>query len=184
MLVTRELGRYGIDIASLSETRFLDKGQIVEEKAGYTIFWSGRAKGRKSGVAFAVKKEIVSKLESLPQYVNDRIMTMRLPLQDNTHLTLISIYAPTMSNPSEEKERFYQHLDEVIKKVSKQDRLIILGDFNARVGTSSELWQGTIGRHGIGQENSNGKLLLTLCSLHKLTITNTLFQLKNHHKTT
>ena len=183
-LITRELGRYGIDIAALSETRFLDKGQLVEEKAGYTIFWSGRTKGRKSGVAFAVKTDLVSRLESLPQGINDRIMTMRLPLHDKNHATLISIYAPTMTNPDENKELFYQQLDETIRKVPKEDKLIILGDFNARVGASSDLWQGIIGKHGIGQENSNGKLLLTLCSQHKLSITNTLFQLKNHHKTT
>ena len=183
-LITRELGRYDIDIAALSETRFLDKGQLVEEKAGYTIFWSGRTKGRKSGVAFAVKTKLVSQLESLPQGINDRIMTMRLPLNDGKHVTLISIYAPTMTNPEENKELFYQQLDEVIRKVPKQDKMIILGDFNARVGSSSDSWKGIIGKHGIGQENSNGKLLLTLCSQHKLIITNTLFQLKNHHKTT
>ena len=62
--------------------------------------------------------------------------------------------------------------------------MIILGDFNARVGSSSDSWKGIIGKHSTGQENSNGKLLLTLCSQHKLIITNTLFQLKNHHKTT
>ena len=93
-MITRELGRYDIDIAALSETRFLDKGQLVEEKAGYTIFWSGRTKGNKSGVAFAVKTKLVSQLESLPQGINDRIMTMRLPLNDSNHVTLISIYAP------------------------------------------------------------------------------------------
>ena len=183
-LVTRELKRYDIDIAALSETRFLDKGQITEEKAGYTLFWSGRSKDRKSGVGFAVKTDLVSRMESLPQGINDRIMTMRLPLLDKSYVTLISIYAPTMTNPEENKERFYQQLDEAIQKVPKQDKLILLGDFNARVGTSSDLWHGIIGKHGIGQENSNGKLLLTLCSQHKLAITNTFFQLKDHHKTT
>ena len=134
-------------------------------------------------MGFAIRTDLVSQLESLPQGINDRIMTMRIPLKENRYVTLISVYAPTMTNPDETKELFYQQLDEVIRKVPKQDKLILLGDFNARVGTSSELWHGVIGQHGIGQENSNGKLLLTLCSQHKLSITNTLFQLKNHHKT-
>ena len=63
-LVTRELKRYGIDIAALSETRKLDKGQLVEAKAGYTVFWSGRSKGRKSGVGFTIRTDLVSQLES------------------------------------------------------------------------------------------------------------------------
>ena len=41
-LVGRELGRYGIEIAALSETRFAEIGEIKEVGAGYTFFWSGR----------------------------------------------------------------------------------------------------------------------------------------------
>ena len=41
-LVGRELGRYGIEIAALSETLFAEIGEIKEVGAGYTFFWSGR----------------------------------------------------------------------------------------------------------------------------------------------
>ena len=41
-LVGRDLGRYGIEIAALSETRFAEIGEIKEVGAGYTFFWSGR----------------------------------------------------------------------------------------------------------------------------------------------
>ena len=37
-LVGRELGRYGIEIAALSETRFAEIGEIKEVGAGYTLF--------------------------------------------------------------------------------------------------------------------------------------------------
>ena len=37
-LVGRELGRYGIEIAALSETRFAEIGEIKEVGAGYTFF--------------------------------------------------------------------------------------------------------------------------------------------------
>ena len=40
-LVDRELERYEIQIATLSETQFSDVGEIKEVGAGYT-FWSGR----------------------------------------------------------------------------------------------------------------------------------------------
>ena len=40
-LVGRELGRYGIEIAALSETRFAEIGEIKEVGAGYTfIQWT------------------------------------------------------------------------------------------------------------------------------------------------
>ena len=43
-LVVKELSRYRVDIAALSETRFDGEGQLTEPKASYTFFWSGRKK--------------------------------------------------------------------------------------------------------------------------------------------
>ena len=111
-------------------------------------------------------------------------MTMRLPLQDNTNATLISVYAPTMTNPDEIKEVFYQQLDVVVPSVPTADRLIILGNLNARIGSNHTAWTGIIGHHGIGQENSNGRLPLFFCSQHSLSVKNTFFKLKDAYKTT
>nr|VZI25284.1 unnamed protein product [Spirometra erinaceieuropaei] len=62
-LVARELARYKVDIAALSETRFSEQGQLEEVGAGYTFFWSGRRKAerRDAGVAFAIRTDIVYK---------------------------------------------------------------------------------------------------------------------------
>nr|VZI50560.1 unnamed protein product [Spirometra erinaceieuropaei] len=60
-LVARELARYKVDIAALSETRFSEQGQLEEVGAGYIFFWSGRPKAepRDAGVAFAIRTDIV-----------------------------------------------------------------------------------------------------------------------------
>ncbi|KAL8597030.1 hypothetical protein ACOMHN_050128 [Nucella lapillus] len=42
-LVARELSRYKVDIAALSETRFADKGQLTETGGDYTFFCCGRS---------------------------------------------------------------------------------------------------------------------------------------------
>ena len=70
--------------------------------AGYTFFWSGRKKEerREAGVGFAIKSHLVSK----PKCINDRLMTLRLPLSGKRHETIVSDYAPTMTNPDEVKD--------------------------------------------------------------------------------
>ena len=81
-LVGKELARYNIDIAALSETRLAGKGVLYERGSGYTFFWSGRGseERREAGVGFAVKTALVGKLAEPPNGVNDRLMTMKLPL--------------------------------------------------------------------------------------------------------
>ena len=184
-LVGRELGRYDIQIAALSETRFADVGEIKEVGAGYTFLWSGRKseERREAGVGFAIKTELVGKLSGLPKGINDRLMTLRLPLSGNKHATIVSAYAPTMTNPDEVKDKFYDDLDNVISATPRTDKLILLGDFNARVGTDHQTWEGVIGPEGVGKCNSNGLLLLRKCAEHDLLITNTVFRLPNRNKT-
>ena len=106
-------------------------------------------------------------------------MTLRLLLSGKRHATVVSAYAPTMTNPDEVKEKFYDDLDSVISA----DKLL-LGDFNARVGTDHQTWEGVIGSEGVGKCNSNGLLLLRKCAEHELLITNAVFCLPTRRKTT
>ena len=40
---TALVGRYGVEIAPLSETHFAEKGKTKEVGAGYIFFWNGQA---------------------------------------------------------------------------------------------------------------------------------------------
>ena len=190
-LITLELERYNLDIVALSETRFADEGQLVEEpkmspkNSGYTFFWKGRdtSEERRNGVGFAIKTNIAKNLESLPRGISDRLMVLRIPIANKTYATFISAYAPTMTNPDEVKDQFYSDLDSAIASVPPADKLILLGDFNARVGTNTSAWPGIVGPHGVGNCNSNGLLLLQKCAIHSLSITNTNFCLPFRNRT-
>ena len=125
----------------------------------------------------------MSKLSESPVGVNERLMTLRLKLAKNRFITIISAYAPTLQSDDHVKERFYEQLDQIITVTPASDRLLILGDFNARVGCDHTVWT-PLGKNGVGKENSNGTLLLSKCTEHSLIITNTLFRQKNRNKTT
>ena len=119
---------------------------------------------------------LVGKLAGPPKGVNDCLMMMRLPFSNGQKfITIVSTYAPTMTNPDEVKDKFYEDLNAIITTVPSTDKLIILGDFNVRVGSDSTTWEGVIGQYGAGNCNSNGLLLLQTCAEHGLLITNTIF---------
>ena len=69
-----------------------------------------------------------------------------------------------------------------MSSVSKNDKLALLGEFNARVGADSSSWNGIIGKLGIGRCNSNGHLLLQTCAEFNLLLTNTFSQLSTRYK--
>ena len=184
-LVAAELKRYGIDIAALSETRLLEEGSLVEEGQGYTFFWKGYPTGgpHHHGVGLAIKNSLLPSLTETPTGISERLMSVRIPLAKQRYATLLSAYAPTLPSENEAKDRFYQELDEALQRIPSSDKILLLGDFNARVGKNHLIWNGVIGKHGIGKVNANGMRLLSLCAEHDLTITNTIFQQKNKYKT-
>ena len=182
-IISRELRKYDIDVAALSEVRFPDSGSIREE-GGYTIFWSGRPSGtkREAGVALAISNALTSKLVQDPKPMSDRLMTLRLPLTNERNCTVIATYAPTMTNGQETIDSFYSQLYQVLRAVPNSDKIILLGDFNARVGQDHMTWPKVLGKFGTGKLNSNGELLISLCSEFQLAITNTFFKHKAAHK--
>jgi len=187
-LIAYEVSRLNVHIAALSEIRFPDEGSLQEHGARYILFWSGKlsTERRLAGVGFMVRTSIASKLENLPGKPghSDRIMSMRLPLKNNKYATLFSVYAPTLQVELAEKDKFYSELRSLIQSTPAEDKVIILGDFNARVGKDATAWKGVLGRYSVGNCNDNGRLLLELCTEQQLVITNTNFQQKDSLKTT
>ncbi|VDL95630.1 unnamed protein product [Schistocephalus solidus] len=140
------------------ETRFSELSQLEEVGVGYTFFWSGRSKAerRDAGVAFAIRNDIVGRLPYLPQGINDRLMSLHLPLRGDRFTTIISTYAPPMRSSDVAKDKFYVNLHALLATVPKVDKIIVLGDFNARVGKEYTAWQILLGPHGLGSCNDNG----------------------------
>ena len=155
-IIGRELARYSIIIAALPETRLPDESQLEEKGAGYTFFWIGKPGNdhRQAGVGFAIWTSYLSHIDTPPKGISERLMTMRIRLSGKNYATIVSAYAPAMTYPDDEKERFCESLKVTIGRVPRSDPLIVHGDVNARVGRNHGTWERVIGQHGMGNENT------------------------------
>ena len=154
-------------------------GNLIERE--YTFYWCGGDK-KEAGVGFAVSNTLSNVTLDISN-ISDRLMTLRIQLKSGTYLKLVSVYAPTLQHSQEEKELFYSQLSNAIKS-NNGDQLIILGDFNARVGCDWRLWPNVLGKHGVGRMNSNGLMLLEFCTQNSLSVMGSIFQMKNSLKVT
>uniref|UniRef100_A0A0L8FSP9 Endonuclease/exonuclease/phosphatase domain-containing protein n=1 Tax=Octopus bimaculoides TaxID=37653 RepID=A0A0L8FSP9_OCTBM len=172
-LVTHELSRFDVDLAAL------------KQGSGYTIFWKGKEPGQTHmhGVGFAIKTKLVKSLNLTPSCITGRIMSIRISLSISSFITIFSIYAPTLNAEDNIKEEFYHQLDQQLTAVPSSDKILLLGDFNARLGKNHQLWEKVVGKDGVRNSNANGHLL-GLCSEHQLAVTNTFFRQRNRFKTT
>ncbi|BHF67704.1 hypothetical protein SprV_0301073200 [Sparganum proliferum] len=89
-----------------------------------------------------------------------------------------------MTNLDTARDKFYEELPTLLETVSKADKVIVLGDFNARVGKDHAAWRGVLGTHGLRGSNDNGLLLLRTCAENRLILTNTFFRFPMRGKAT
>ena len=93
-------------------------------------------------------------------------------------------YAPTEEAEEEEKDGFYEQLEEEIRITHRHDVLMVIGDLNARVGEDNTGRERAMGTQGFGCANNNGERLSDLCVESRLVIGGTLFMHRDIHKTT
>ena len=164
-LIALELERFGVDITVFSETRLSGEGSLTEVGEDYTFFWKGYPEGqhRQHAAGLAVCTELMDKIVETPTCISKRLVTLQVPLVKGEYATILSCYAPTLTSEEDQKDLFYKQLHTVPSEIRKEDKIILLWDFNARAGTDAAVWDGVNGRDGVGKMNSNGLHLLTLC---------------------
>ncbi|BHF64749.1 hypothetical protein SprV_0200775600 [Sparganum proliferum] len=120
----------------------------------------------------------------LPQGINDRLMSLRLPLRRSKFATILSAYATRMTSSDAARSKFYENLHALLVTMPKANKVIVLSDFNACVGTDHAAWRGVLGPRGLGCSNDNDLLLLRTCAEHRLTLSYTFFRLPTRDKVT
>ncbi|KAL0852617.1 hypothetical protein ABMA27_016929 [Loxostege sticticalis] len=111
--------------------------------------------------------------------VSDRIMTLRINTKP-CRINIVVVYAPTSLSSEEDIDAFYNQLDDVLKLLPKRDINVLIGDLNAKVGSTKNdnHLRDVVGKYGLGERNDRGEMFLQFCAENSLTIMNTCFE--NH----
>ena len=87
-------------------------------------------------------------------------------------LCLLPVYAP---NVTSEIQAFVDEVNYALLRVSPTESTVLMGEFNAHVGTDTDTWKGVIRKHGVTGLNENARCLLELCCSNGFRIMNTCY---------
>ena len=107
--------------------------------------------------------------------VSDRVLMVKLK-GNPFDTTIIQVYAPTESHSEQEMDMFYEEVDKAKKQAGSQDIVIVMGDWNAKIGRGRE--GEIVGPFGLGVRNDRGDRLYEWCAENEQVIMNTWFK---HH---
>lgn len=170
-----------IEIVAITETKKKGKGNQILQNGDLLVYSGVEEKERaKAGVACLIKQSKIPEIRKWKS-INERILTLEVG-KGKSLRTIVVVYGPDENESKNEKDKFWYILQETYE--NKRGKLIMAGDFNARVGKDADKWKGVIGKHGEDKQNNNGTRLLEFCVDNNLLIMNTIFQHKEIHKYT
>ena len=172
--------RRRVNILCVQETKW--KGAKAREiGGGYKLFFYG-LDGKRNGVGIILDpnhKQSVIEVER----VSDRIIRMRVEVC-GTITNIVSAYAPQTGCPKDEKEEFWDSLDDTIRKIKKEERLFIGADLNGHVGKGNDGVEKWVGGHGLGTRNEAGTEIINFAMRGDMAIVNTFFNKRDSHMIT
>ena len=136
-------------------------------------------------MAITLSKEASSALENWNP-VSDRIIKVRFNSR-HIKITIIQFYAPTNDVDTQEKDDFYERLQQVYDKTPQHDIIITMRDWNATLRDQTEGEGEVVGRHGLGgggERSDNGESFIGFCPAKNMAIATTMFPDKDIPKYT
>lgn len=182
--ICTEMRKYQLHILGVSSTHWIQFGQ-KPLASGERILWSGREdKIHAEGVALILSKPAQRALRGWEPH-GERIITASFTTRNkNINLNIVQIYAPTNTATFENKELFYNRLQEVMDNLPRKDVNILMGDANAKIGTDNTGYEAIMGRDGLGVMNENGEMFANFCAFNNFVIGGSIFPHKRIHKAT
>ena len=164
------LGRRGLDVLTLCETKMKGKGKVFFGEVTGKV--SGVERGRaREGVALLLSEWMAKKVVEW-KVVSSRLMWVRVRMGRECW-AFVSASWPGCERSEEKQDEFWTELTRRVDGVSTRKYIAALGDLNARVGDGEV--EGVVGKYGVSGENESGERLLGMCVEQELVIGNSFF---------
>lgn len=167
------------DVIGLSEVKRI--GEEVKEMKGYIFYYKGKER-RRGTVGFAIKSTWKENILGFASY-SDRVITVNMKMGTET-LTIIQCYAPTSTYSESAMEEFYHDLEQAIIDLKKSEWLIVMGDFNAKIGVPQKQENDVMGSFGLGDRNDRGRMLIEFSRKNELFFSNSMFEKRESRRWT
>lgn len=175
-----ELKNIKWDVIGLSEVRRIGENQLTLN-SGNVLFYVGEEKAIR-GVGFLVHKKYVKQIVDVKK-ISSRVIYIILQLNTKYSIQIIQTYAPTSDYSEKEVENYYEDISTALQE-GKTRFTLLIGDFNAKIGSKMDEAETAIGQHGLGERNERGTALIEFLHHNKLYAMNTFFQKNNNKKWT
>lgn len=171
--VIKEMKRLDIKIMGISDTKWPEKNRLVTA-VGSVLYHSGSDVGaERCGVAILLDAETA---KAVKKFVPLSSRSMLVSFEGKPcNINIIQVYAPTADKPQKQMGELYKEIETLLQHTQRHDINIIMGDFNAKVG--SEETPRVTGSHGLGTRNDRVQMLVDICQGKEFVITNTLYKL-------
>ena len=142
--VKQEMTRVNIDILGISKLKWTGMGEFNSDD--HYIYYCGQESLRRNGIAIIVNKRVQNTVLGC-NLKNDRMICVCFQGKP-FNSTVIQVYALTSNAEEGEVEQLYEDLQDLLELTHKEDVLIIIGGWNAKV--ESQEIPGVTGKFGLG----------------------------------
>lgn len=177
--------RRRLDVLCVQETKWRNLGNktrfLDTRTKQFKIYYHGLENCR-NGVGIILSLEFQNSIVSIEK-VSDRLMSIKL-IVGREIWNIVSAYAPQTGCTAAEKETFWIELENLLKRIPKDEKVFIGADLNGHVGTQNRGDKRWHGGRGYGARNEQGHEIVRFAKAHGMAILNTFFKKHPRHLVT
>ena len=151
------MARVNIDILGIRKLKWTGIGEFNADD--HYIYCCGHESLRINGISIIVNKRVQNAVLGC-NLKKDKMISVHFQGKP-FNITVIQVYAPTSNAEEAEVEHFYEDLKVLLELTIKKDVLVIIGDWNAKVG-SQEIHE-VSDKFGLGIQNEAGQRPTEFC---------------------